>query len=80
MLEQRAQRRGIKQATHLGRAGHAARHQPSSPTQNVSPEGKGTDMEDLIDRELAPQAGELIDRLRERTRICRQIGHVDRPR
>src|SRR2546430_15227681 len=25
----------IKQATHLGRAGHAARHQPSSPTQNV---------------------------------------------
>src|SRR3989442_5195381 len=77
-LEQRAQRRGIEEAPHLGGNGRATRYQPRSPAQDVAREGERADPEELVRRKLAPQAGKVLDRLRERTRIRRQVNHVDR--
>jgi len=67
-----------KRGPHLRGNGRATRYQPRSPAQDVVRERERADPEELVRRELVPQAGEVLDRLRERTRIRGQVGHVDR--
>jgi len=65
---------------HCGRNGRATRQQPRPPAQGVSRERGRADPEDLVRRESAPQAGEILDGLRERATMGRQVSHVDRTR